>query len=315
VIVWWLREESGFDPTIIDEPTLGDVLALLKEVHTAETGTIVEDNAFYALTLSANQSRVVVRDWMDVPIVEIKARLAAWFKDHCSADVWNDGPHYVPLKNMVRASGRWDKTRKQYVAGSAAHGLERDLLRTALRGAPPPPNLVTQVLHRIRNDHHIDLPRVAMLRLALTRPPYKENVMQGLDETATEPAYVWGRMFALLEAIQRRALPDVNATIRDRYFGLAMTQPAATMRLLRTNANGHLKKLIGKEQTRPAGRALDGRLANISQLIDRESGLPVHLDGRGQMQFILGYDQQRAADMAAARAAKAAKNSGDTPES
>jgi CRISPR-associated protein Csd1 len=314
VFIWWLRQPDTFNPLIIDAPHLKDVERLLQEVDRGQPGTLVDDNAFYALTLSANQSRVVVRDWLDVPLPEIKRRFAAWFRDHASTQMWADGISYVPLWQMVRVSGRWLKGRKVYQPGSAAHGLERDLLYAALHGASPPSNLVPQLLHRIRNDHHIDLPRVAMLRLALTRPPYQEDMMPGLDETATEPAYVWGRLFALLEAIQRRALPDTNATIRDRYFGLAMTQPAATMRMLRTNANGHLKKLIGKQATRPAGLALDGRLASVSQLIDRETGLPAHLDARGQVQFILGYDHQRAADMAAARAAIAAKKAADTPE-
>ncbi|GAA3510483.1 CRISPR-associated protein Csd1 [Streptosporangium album] len=312
VLIWWLREPADFDPLVIDAPHLKDVQRLLREVRDSQPGTLVEDNAFYALTLSANQSRVVVRDWLDVPLPEIKRRFAAWFLDHASTDRWSDGVKYVPLWQMVAASGRWNRARKVYQPGSAAHGLERNLLHAALHGTPLPPSLVPQLLHRIRNDHHIDLPRVAMLRLALTRPPYKENVMPGLNETATDPPYVWGRLFALLEAIQRRALPEANATIRDRYFGLAMTQPAATMRMLRTNANGHLKKLIGKEATRPAGRALDGRLASISLLIDHKVGLPAHLDARGQVQFILGYDHQRAFDMAAARAAKAAKNTSDT---
>ncbi|WP_066361054.1 type I-C CRISPR-associated protein Cas8c/Csd1 [Herbidospora mongoliensis] len=314
VFTWWLREPDYFSPIMIDVPELKDVERLLDEVRRGQTGTEIDENHFYALTLSANQSRVVIRDWLDVPLPEIKRRFAAWFLDHRSVELWSDSVKYVPLWQMVRASGRWNRARNLYQPGTAVHGIERDLLHAALHGASPPPSLIPQLLHRIRNDHHVDLPRTAMLRLALNRPPYEENIMPGLDETATEPAYVWGRLFALLEAIQRRALPDTNATIRDRYFGLAMTQPAATMRMLRTNANGHLKKLLGKQATRPAGRALDGRLADISQLIDRETGLPAHLDARGQVQFILGYDHQRAADMAAARAAKAAKNTSETPD-
>lgn len=83
-----------------------------------------------------------------------------------------------------------------------------------------------------------------------------------------------------------------------------MTQPAATMRTLRTNANGHIKKLLGRESTKGAGISLDRKLASVMALISRESGLPAHLDARGQIQFILGYDHQRAADMTAARARK-----------
>lgn len=316
VLTWWLRRPAKLDLMMIERPEPADVEALLNEVHRGRPGTVVDDNAFFALTLSANQSRVVVRDWMDVPVQDVKARLAAWFEDHGSTDRWTDGVHYVPLRNLARATGRWSRSTNQYVPGSTVHGIERDLLRAALRGTPPPPNLVPRLLHRIRNDHHIDLSRVAMLRLAMTRPPYEEKLMPGLDEKATNPAYVWGRIFAVLEAIQRSAIPDVNATIRDRYFGLAMTQPEATMRMLRTNANGHLKKLVGKNVSRGAGRALDARLADLSQLLDQEDGLPARLDARGQMKFILGYDHQRSTDMAAARAAKAAKeaeDNGDLP--
>ncbi|QXJ21567.1 type I-C CRISPR-associated protein Cas8c/Csd1 [Actinomadura graeca] len=307
VLTWWLREPAEFDLMVIDRPELADVKALLNEVSNARPGTSVDHNAFHALTLSANQSRIVVRDWMDIPVHDIRARLAAWFNDHGSTDHWADGVHYVPLWKLVRASGRWNRSAQQYVPGSVAHGLERDLLRAALHGVPPPPHLVPRLLHRIRNDHHVDLPRVALLRLALTRPPYKENVMSGLDETEDDPAYVWGRIFAVLEAIQRRALPDVNATIRDRWFGLAMTQPGATLCMLSRNAIGHIKKLVGKDETRAAGRALDARLADLINPLNSKTGLPSHLDVRGQVRFIIGYNHQRSADLSAARAANAAK--------
>lgn len=310
VLTWWLSEPDDFDLMMIERPEPADVRALLTEPWRGRTGTAVDTNAFYALTLSANQSRVVVRDWINVPVAEVRDHLACWFRDHESADRWSDGFQYVPLWQMVRASGRWDRNKKQYVSGSAIRGLERDLVRAALRGTPAPPYLIPRLLHRVRNDHHVDLPRIALLRLALTRAPHQENVMPGLDEKYDNPAYVWGRLFAVLEAIQRRALPDVNATIRDRYFGLAMTQPEATMRTLRTNANGHIKKLIRREATRGAGYALDARLAEISNLITPQGGLPAVLDAEGQTRFILGYDHQRAADMTAARAAKEAKKNG-----
>lgn len=303
VLAWWLRRPAAFSLDIIDKPVLKDVEAMLDQAQAARPGTVIDTNAFHALTLSANQSRVVVRDWLEAPLAEVKASLARWFADHRCTRLSADGIHPAPLWQMVQATGRWDGSR--YVPGSAVHDLERHMLRCALRGLPPPASLAPRLLSRIRHDHRIDHPRVAMLRLILTRPPFKEQIMPGLDETTTDPPYVWGRIFATLESIQHRALPDLNATIRDRYFGLAMTQPAATMRTLRTNANGHIKKLLGRESTKGAGISLDRKLASVMALISHESGLPAHLDARGQIQFILGYDHQRAADMTAARAARA----------
>nr|WP_246461016.1 type I-C CRISPR-associated protein Cas8c/Csd1 [Nocardia transvalensis] len=327
VITWWLREPDDTSWMDLDAPVRETVEALLAQAHRGvhtgaddrEDDEDDDSNQFYALTLSANRSRVIVRDWMDIPVPRIKRRLAAWFNDHQSTQLWADGTHYVALRAMVGATGRWDHHRNTYVPGSSIHGIEKDLLRCALHGTAPPPHLVAGLLHRIRNDHHVDLPRVALLRLAANRSPYltrnEEKIMPGLDETATDPAYVWGRMFAVLEAIQSAAIPGINATIRDRYFTAAMIQPATTMRRLRTNANAHIKKLTGRDATKGKGIALDRRLAQLTELLDRDTGIPENLDGRGQSQFILGYDHQRAADLTAVRKAKAAKQTetGDAP--
>ena len=43
----------------------------------------------------------------------------------------------------------------------------------------------------------------------------------GLNEQCKDAAYVLGREFAVLEAIQEDANPGINATIRDRYFNSA----------------------------------------------------------------------------------------------
>ena len=44
----------------------------------------------------------------------------------------------------------------------------------------------------------------------------------GLNEGCKEEAYVLGRLFAMLEAIQMDANPGIKATIRDRYFNLSL---------------------------------------------------------------------------------------------
>ena len=40
----------------------------------------------------------------------------------------------------------------------------------------------------------------------------------GLNEGCEESAYVLGRLFAVLETIQKDANSGINTTIRDRYF-------------------------------------------------------------------------------------------------
>ena len=47
-----------------------------------------------------------------------------------------------------------------------------------------------------------------------------------LNEEITDPAYVLGRIFSLREGIQRAVNPNLNATIKDRYFDVASTTPS-----------------------------------------------------------------------------------------
>ena len=65
----------------------------------------------------------------------------------------------------------------------------------------------------------------------------------GLNQDSMETAYVLGRLFAVLEAIQQDANPGIKATIRDRYFNSACATPASVFPILVKLKNSHMKKL------------------------------------------------------------------------
>ena len=54
----------------------------------------------------------------------------------------------------------------------------------------------------------------------------------GLNENTNEKAYVLGRIFAVLEAIQEEANPGINTTIKDRYYNSASTTPVSVFPIL-----------------------------------------------------------------------------------
>jgi len=314
VLAWWLREPALFDPLAwLRQPEPGQVRELIAQVSSPgrepATGG-VDSNAFYAVTLSVNQSRAVVRDWLEVPLSQIQRRIAAWFADHQIADLWHDGPQVVPLWLMARAAGRWgtESGQQRYLTAAVPPGCERDLLLAALRGTRPPGYLLPHLLQRIRADSRIDVARAALLRLILVRAldSPKENFMLGLDPDAPYPAYQCGRMFAVLEGIQREALGrDVNATIADKYLPAATTTPRAVLVMLKRNASAHLKRL--RRSSGGAANALSNRLDEVLSHLHADGNIPPFLDLEGQAQFILGYHHQRAADIAAARAYSAQK--------
>ena len=308
VLVWWLREPADFNPLAwLNQPEPQQVKRLIEELDQPHHDPAVggaDTNAFYAVTLSANQSRVVVRDWLEVPTGQIQASIGRWFADHQITDMWRDGPQAVPLWLLARSAGRWatENGQQRYLTQTMPVGCERDLLLAALRGTRPPGYLLPRLLQRIRADGHIDIARAALLRLILTRTPHvpKETCMPGLNPDAPYPAYQCGRMFAVLEQIQRAALGDINTTIADKFLPAATTTPRAILVMLNKNASGHLRRL---RRTRlGAYRALNSSLDEVLDHLGADTNIPAVLDTAGQAQFILGYHHQRAADMAAARA-------------
>jgi CRISPR-associated protein Csd1 len=319
VLAWWVRDGRSF-PMMdwLNKPEPGQVAEFFKELHRphrkAAQGKFDAD-AFCAVTLSVNQARVVVRDWLEVPLRDVQENLAAWDADHAVADLWRDGPQLVPLWLMTASTGRWgsDSGQERYLTAFVPDGCDRDLLLTALHGTPPPGYLLAHVLQRIRADRHVDLPRAALLRLILARSPNrlrKENYMTGLDPDLASPPYQCGRMFAVLEDIQHAALGrNVNATIADKYLPAATATPLAILTMLRKNANGHLKRI--RRTNIGAYYALSGRLDDVMERISPVQGFPATLTLAGQAEFILGYHHQRANDLAGARARK---QDNDTPD-
>ena len=70
----------------------------------------------------------------------------------------------------------------------------------------------------------------------------------GLNEGCTQEAYVLGRLFAVLEAIQMDANPGIKATIRDRYFNSACATPAIVFPILFKLENSRVQKYIMKSK-------------------------------------------------------------------
>jgi CRISPR-associated protein Csd1 len=316
VLTWWVRDGRRL-PMMqwLNEPKPGQVEQFFKEFRApSRTGPPpgFSPGAFCSVTLSVNQARVVVRDWLEVPLSEVQRHLAAWDADHQVSDLWKDGPRLVPLWLMAASAGRWgtEQGQDRYIRSFTPDGCERDLWHAALRGTPPPAYLLPHLMHRIRADRHVDLPRAALLRLILARspgPPRKESHMTGLDPDLASPPYQCGRLFAVLEDIQAAALgrDNINTTIADKYLPAAIAAPRAILTMLRKNAIGHLRRL--RRTNRGAWYALNDRLDGVFERITPDAGdggIPATLALAGQAEFILGYHHQRAADRASFRAAR-----------
>jgi len=109
-----------------------------------------------------------------------------------------------------------------------------------------------------------------------------------LNESYTHPAYVLGRLFAVLEKAQKEALgQNINATIKDRYFTSACASPASVFPTLLRLSHHHLAKA-------EYGGRIDRQIQDLLNMLDAKP-FPSRLSLDEQGVFVLGYYHQRAA--------------------
>lgn len=109
-----------------------------------------------------------------------------------------------------------------------------------------------------------------------------------LNEQSTIPAYLLGRLFAVLEKVQGEAIGKVNASIKDRYFTSACASPASVFPVLLRLSQHHIAKA-------EYGYASERKIQDIMNLLDVEKNpIPARLLLDEQGVFVLGYYHQRA---------------------
>jgi CRISPR-associated protein Csd1 len=291
--IFWTKEDTGFSiSTLLTDPQPGEVKALIASAFKGNEGaTGIDTVPFYATAFSASGARAAVRDWLDTTVGRVQRNLA----------------HYFRLQQIVDWSGEEGNPLGLYaLAGATVRDLRTELtpnvpkilLHTALKGGPLPMWLLYQAVKRNRAEQAVTRPRIALIKMVLLSQPdttIKEDAMVQLDTENQNPAYLCGRLFAVLEAIQARAIPGAGATIVDRFFGTASSAPASVFGLLLSRSQAHLGKL--RRERRGTYIALQQKLEEIQSKLD---SFPKTLTLEGQGFFSLGYYHQRASDRAGA---------------
>ena len=300
--VFWAKEETEFDVlSFLTEPDTDQVKELLRGGFTGRHQEAVDANAFYAVALSASGARVAVRDWTETTVPNVQASLARWFRRQVMVDAW--GQEGRPLGIFRLIASLYRDVRKDTV-----DEVPRLLVGSALRGTQLPDYLLYQAIKRMkadpnptrndREDSFMMYARMMLIRLVLNSQPDKEETyMNKFDTENHDPAYMCGRLLAVLESIQRQAIPGAKATLIDRYYGAASSAPASVFGTLMRGAQPHLAKLRKKREG--AYHAIQRRLEEICSELP---AYPTTLSMKQQAGFALGYYHQRAEDRARMRA-------------
>ncbi len=182
--------------------------------------------------------------------------------------------------------------------------LEGAVTRAILTGSRYPDELYYAIINRIRADtdddekrfDKVNLVRAAVVKAYLLRKysrvhhPIKEVLTMSLNEQSIYPPYVLGRLFAVLEKTQKDANPNLNSTIKDRYFTSACASPRSVFPTLLRLAQHHITK------DDKNGFFNDKRIEEMVNRLELDKDpLPARLILDDQGAFILGYYHQRAA--------------------
>ena len=290
VFLHWTREEEHLDPfNLIETADEQDIRNLLEAPHTGQRQHALDSRKYYAMSLSGNGGRIIVRDWIESTVPEVEQNVRQWFED----------------LTIIRPEG--DSVRADFKLGYLLYRLVREdlgelssqiptqLLYAALRHAPLPLSVLAAALRRqqIEADNKTNPARLALIKACLVRqdrfnqPKERNNMTESLNAESIDPAYLCGRLLSVFDRLQYLALGKVNAGVIERFYASASTTPSLVMGRLFRNAQFHLAKASGgvAENVRKEFESISVQLGDC---------FPSSLDLEGQGRFALGYYHQKA---------------------
>jgi CRISPR-associated protein Csd1 len=267
---------------------------LLESICAAERPDLA-CNTYFALTISSNGGRVVVRDWMEGDFLDLVTKVNDWFSD--LEIVHRDAAGSAKPPKFAAVLAALVRELKDLHAPMAAK-----LYRVAVRGEPIPLEAMAQALARARIDviqgerpNHARMGLIKAYHVRKRRQEganMDEQLKPALNAGLKHPAYQCGRLMAVLGKLQTSALGDVGAGVVQRYYAAASTTPALVFGRLIRGAQFHLNKLIG-DQKRGFAFWYEQQISEICGQIG--TSMPGTLSLQDQSLFALGYYQQLSA--------------------
>ena len=306
IVVFWSERPDGGEDEIArwmggEIPEGEDDASLrekLDEMRKGKRPQPIEKNGnsgFFVLGLAGTAGRIAVRFWHESTVGEMWNNIAGHYSRLEIAPTFQVPTLQTPkrLRDALSAPGK-----------EMPDNLSAEFLSAILSGGEYPRPLLALTIRRTVSDRPRnnrsksksdlrarDESRAALVRAFLIRN-CNQNPMEikpVLNLEHPEPAYHLGRLFAALEKLQSDALGDVNATIRDRFIGGALSRPGSVFPVLVRGAHHHLRVLRGKHP---------GLCVNRDQLIEEIHNhvcdrMPQTMTLEQQGMFFLGYYHQR----------------------
>ena len=285
---------GGEDKNEITQKELSGVLTALCQGYTVKWANVPLNpkNRFYILGLAPNASRLSVRFFLQNSFDEFAQNYQKHQEDLDIVRPAFDERETLSMWALLRETAIKNPNKPP----KFQRQLVEEMLNAILTGSPYPSTLFTQVEIRIRAEKEINRGKAAIIKAYLLRNIveqqkdqthiYKEVLDVELNEQSTYLPYRLGRLFAVLEAVQQKANPNINTTIKDRYFNSACATPALVFPTLLRLAQSHLSKIGGGAEVY-YDKMITELLGDVTQ------SYPLRLSLQDQGIFQIGYYHQK----------------------
>ena len=247
--VFWTEKQSEaesflgmiLDPKSQDDSLLARINSILDTLSQGRFPSELGDPStfYYVAGLSSASARIALRFWYVNTLGHLCKTVGDHFAGLTIERQWKNQQPYPSLLTLLRQCIRGNGKIKEI-----PNTFSADLLRSIIYGAKYPLAFYAAVLLRSQIEYEVNHPKAAIIKAILKRN-YNTILPMSLDPTITEPAYLLGRLFAVLEHIQRAAHTgrNLNKSIKDGFFGTAARTPAQAFPQLIQRSVHHLNQL------------------------------------------------------------------------
>ena len=269
----------GYNDTDDPNANIEEVQRVFKAIYSGEIRCGLDDR-FYILGLMPNSARIAVTYWSELSLREFAHKILMHFNDMEIIDTRKSKWPYAGLREMLSTVTLGGKQ------SDVTPNLPDAVAKSIFQGLPYPYSLFSSCIRRIRAEQKLGICRAAILKAYLNRIKsnnYKITVM--LDKENTNPGYLCGRLFAVLDKIQE----DANGihSIQERYMNSASSTPSSVFATILNLSSHHSEKLTN------GSRIFYEKIKQ--EIMDKlpSDGFPAHLDLQDQGRFFVGFYQQR----------------------
>ncbi len=269
---------------LLRAPDLDEVQELINSGGRNPHEGAADPEPFYCAALAANGGRIAVRDWIETTVPDVGRSLARFFR--LQRLVASDGADQPPWNVFTLAAAT---VREAADIDAQTVAL---LLRVALDSGHVPKALLGRVLLRVKASRKLTRPQAALVKMSLASwaDDREEERLCEIDPERDDPAYLCGRLLAVLERTQVNAVA-VKVTVANRFYSSASTAPLSTFPHLVLGGRSHLAKL---HRSKPVLH--DSIQRQLEEIIAPLQQFPAVLGLADQGLFALGYYHQRVAN-------------------